>query len=214
MKKTAAGKGKGADHVAIVLDMSGSMSSVRAETISGFNEQLQATKKAATRKTLVTVCAFNEEVLFRAFEEPVKAVKLLTRDSYEPFASTAMYDAVGSTLEKLGDKESDTYLVVIISDGLENASRTFNAVKVAKMIRSRQKTARWTFAYMGSNQDLSQATDLGIFPGNVAMYSSSAAGTADAFATIARSTVVRAQGLAAGQTMTAAFYGSTGKTKI
>lgn len=151
-------------HVAIVLDRSGSMASCRAETINGFNEQVQKitgkTKTDGTADTtLITLVLFNHEVEFVHFVSPVDSLREITAEQYVPNGSTAMLDAVGLTLTRfereVEDDEQTRYLVIIITDGEENDSKEFTYERIAEMIQKRQQTGRWTFSYMGANQDLS-----------------------------------------------------------
>jgi uncharacterized protein YegL len=173
-------------HVALVLDRSGSMESARDETISGFNEYIQAIRETAEREELevrVTLTTFNHQVQIEYVDAPLSRLETLTRATYQPDGMTAMLDAVGETIERLtGAPEDDTFLVSIFSDGLENASERYTYKEIAERIQRLTETGRWTFTYLGANQDLSQVSrDLNIDPGNVAAYQASPAGTAQAW---------------------------------
>lgn len=199
-KEPATGKvAKGrVTHVAIVLDRSGSMEAVRDETISGFNEQVGKIRAKAAQsdaeKTFVTLVLFNDEVVFSKFAEPAEALAPIDRESYEPDRTTAMLDAVGFTLERFQDvvrDDDDTrYLVVVISDGAENDSHEYTYERIAEMIQKRQATGRWTFSYMGANQDLSVISErLSIPRSNLGTYVSSPGGTMIGFGSLSRSVI-------------------------
>jgi uncharacterized protein YegL len=182
-------------HIAIVLDQSGSMISVKDETINGFNEQVQTIKKTAENrdgKTTVSLVLFNDDVKFIVKMADPKVLKELTDKHYNPDYSTAMLDAIGATMlmfdKEVDDNENHRYLVIIISDGQENSSREFSYENIAKMINKRQNNGRWTFSYIGANQDLSQvAESMGIHKGNMMSYESTAIGSMTMFSSLSMS---------------------------
>ncbi len=170
--------------VAIVLDRSGSMEECREATISGFNEYVKEIRKTAREEGLnarVTLMTFNQEVTPVYFSAPLDRLQPIDERNYQPGGSTAMLDAVGETLDRLTKIEHHgkmRAMVCIISDGLENASRRYTRADVAERIQQLQGTDRWTFTYLGSNQDLTKvAADLGVPEANVARYASTAEGT-------------------------------------
>jgi len=174
------------EHVVIILDKSGSMGTVRDVTISGFNEQIQTLKSAAEEKNiLLTMYAFNHAVTKLFEEKPIGEVEELTRDDYVPAGMTAMLDAVGLAIDNmksyLDGNTEDCVLFVIMSDGEENNSKVQTWTSVAERIQERQGTKKWTFTYMGSNQDLSKIRETFHLPkDNVRSYVSDAAGTKSA----------------------------------
>lgn len=198
-------------HVAIILDKSGSMNSVRAETLSGFNEQVQTIKDSDKGLTKVTLTTFNSEVETHYFEEGIENLKELELEDYQPRGGTAMLDAVGKTLERLKeetdfeDTENHRYLILIMSDGWENASKEYTYESIAETIQELQESrGNWTFTYMGSNQDLSELSErLAIPKGNMSFYTSDAEGTLDAFRSMSVSTMSY---MAADSIKTGSFY--------
>lgn len=170
-------------YVAIVLDKSGSMSAVKKETIQGFNEQADTIINNADKggDTFVSLITFNDvpELLFD--KSPVNVLEHLNDTSYEPNGSTAMRDAVWDAIQNLEQTEvtdETAYLVIVISDGQENASRRTPSQNLADKITALQATGRWTFAYMGANQDLSEvAQEYNIPMNNVMVYNSTPTGT-------------------------------------
>jgi len=163
--------------IAVILDCSGSMEMIREETIGSFNEQVQVihdtteSEGAETcescghedgMETKVTLVTFNTSVHDpKLWRETPSEIQELTPEDYQPRGATALRDAVGTTISELEKipyaKDPDmSFLVIIISDGHENASTIWEQNKLARKIRALQKTKRWTFTYLGANQDLEQ----------------------------------------------------------
>ena len=151
------------NYVVFILDKSGSMSSLKNEVVGGFNQNVEEVKKNNKDKGMETKVCF---VTFSTFVdkpilwlEDVEKIEPLTNENYNPDGSTAMFDCIGTTIEELqrlpdANDESVSFLIVIISDGEENASRMYNSARIAELITACEKTNRWTFAYVGANQDL------------------------------------------------------------
>lgn len=148
-------------HIALVLDKSGSMMSCWESAISGFNAQMDVIEANASKggETTLTVVTFNGIVDILQKAVPANRIEKLTKESYVPNGSTAMRDGVWDAiaeLEKLDDGGKQTaFLVVTISDGMENASKRTSSEKLAEKIQQLELTGRWTFGYVGANQDLS-----------------------------------------------------------
>jgi len=170
--------------IAILLDSSGSMSYIQREAVDMFNEQVRAIKKGAaevdTKVSLVTFASNANPPLF--FNQDVASLKELDYNQYQPEGGTAMYDAIGQTIDSLkalpeADEENTSFLMVIISDGQENASKKFNAGQIAERVKSLQDGKRWTFSYLGANQDLTKVSQqLGFFAGNMVNFNASVPG--------------------------------------
>ncbi|GAC1332411.1 MAG: VWA domain-containing protein [Chloroflexota bacterium] len=188
--------GKQTQHVAIVLDRSGSMEECRDATISGFNEYVVSLRQAAAEdgaRIRVTLTTFNDQVEATHVRAPLDHLHRLTHATYVPNGCTAMLDAVGLTIDRLERTVKDTahkiFTVCIISDGYENASRRYTYPDIAQRIRRLTEAGNWTFTYLGSSQDLSQVSkQLAIAPGNMAVYSATDAGTRSAWQAHARAT--------------------------
>lgn len=166
-------------YVVIVLDRSGSMNKARAETVSGFNEQIQAIKEnVGNVETSVSLVTFGTGVNFEFFDAHLDSLKEMTLDDYHPNGLTALYDAVGMSIDRLKqlediNDENTSVLMVIISDGFENSSKEYTAETIKGMIMELQATNRWTFSYMGDIVDLTQITDLGFLVGNISTFTAS-----------------------------------------
>jgi len=143
-------------YIAIVLDKSGSMLDHKQTTISGFNEQVQTIKKNATNDTYVSLVLFNDSIEIPFFNSNVSSLNEMNEKTYNPDASTSLYDAVGKILDRFKketdwENENNIYLISIITDGEENSSKEYKNKQIAKMIKELQDTKRWTFTYLGPN---------------------------------------------------------------
>lgn len=186
--------------IAFVLDRSGSMSSMAAAAIDGFNHFLRAQQHAPGHARL-TLVLFDDEYLLPVDRLPVAEVLPLDHSSYRPRNSTALLDAIGRTIERLGANlaamaEPDrpgTVIVAILTDGLENASQQYTWRDVAERIRHQTAVYRWEFLFLGANQDaIATAAQLNIAPANAATYVADAIGTRSTGAALARkSTALR-----------------------
>jgi uncharacterized protein YegL len=201
-------------HVAIVLDRSGSMETCRDQTISGFNEYAQDIRKTAKKAGLdarLTLTVFNGEVRVPFFDAPLERLRPMSRKYYVPNGSTAMLDAVGQTIDRLEREGSQidapSVLVCVISDGQENSSTDFTYESVAELIQRLTATERWTFTYLGSNQDLSIVSEhLSIPLTNTSSYASTREGTADGWKRQSRATRRRMEGVSTGKSASQEFY--------
>lgn len=181
------------EHVLFVLDKSGSMEPIRKETLSGLNEQIQELKKTGREiKTFVSLVVFDSEVEFVRWEQPLEEFAELSEDEYKPGGMTAMLDGVGQGISRLknsiGESQDDvSFLVIIVSDGHENASKEYGWQEVANII-TEAKNKKWTITYMGANQDLSVVQKgLNIDAGNITIWSNTLAGTQTAYSNMSGS---------------------------
>ena len=172
-KKEEKKKSDGRAHIynLIIVDESGSMSHLREVTLSGINETIgtirNAQKEFAQTQvhtlTLVTFDSDSNRPAVRTMidNEPIANVKKF-RD-YMPNGCTPLYDAMGQSLTRLhtlikGDVDASA-VVTVLTDGLENASREWNAQSLRKLIEQ-LKQEGWSFSYMGSAHDVKEVTDL------------------------------------------------------
>lgn len=151
----------GYTHIVYILDCSGSMSINHGSVISGFNEFLDSQKNLPGECTM-TMVQFNTERIRHAVRSPIGEVRALNGLNYKPWGNTALHDAVVSTIDEVGlglsflpeEERPDKVLVVIHTDGEENASRTFNADDVRKRIQTQTDVYNWKFAFVGTNFDV------------------------------------------------------------
>lgn len=150
------------NYLMMVLDESSSMSSIKAQAISAFNEQVQTVRNSKGNLDVsVNLIKFASTASTVFTNQNVDSVQQLNGASYQPNGSTAMYDGVGAAVEFLKaqpdiNDPDVTVLMVIISDGEENCSRLWSAGRVAEELKTLQATNRWTVTYAGANQDLAK----------------------------------------------------------
>jgi uncharacterized protein YegL len=173
-----------------VLDKSGSMDSIRAATISGFNEfkNDQAREKG---RALITLTLFDTSFKTVAEATPIGDLKDLTPRTYAPSGMTALYDAIGHTMQLTDDyvaKHSpDQVLFVVMTDGEENSSREFDRERIFKLIEERQRDAAYEFIYLGANQDSYEVgSSMGIRGGRSLDYAATPAAAAATMQRISR----------------------------
>ena len=168
--------------VLIVLcqDQSGSMMSVRKQTIDGFNEYIGGLKKDTNGRYLMTLIQFAtsgaaiEKSWKMPFESlPIAEVPDLTEETYLPTGNTPLYDAVGAAIrssEKVANGRP--VLMVIQTDGQENASREWSYKAVRDLIEEKQKPGSlWTVVFMGADMDAwAVAQGLGVQMSNTVRY--------------------------------------------
>ena len=167
--------------ITIILDRSGSMHSVREATISGFDEFIIA-QKTKGQNAGITLVQFDD-----IYEKVWDGVHLATapsiRDFYEPRGTTALLDAIGRTINETGTRlaqlsecqRPNKVIMVIMTDGFENASREFSVDQISKMIRHQENKYNWNFVFLGANQDaIATAVNLGMRGGWAATYNDNA----------------------------------------
>jgi uncharacterized protein YegL len=174
---------------AIVLDASGSMNRVKSATTSGVNEWIEDQRRLTDTLMDVMLVQFNSQVRSTMTIVPISALSLLTPLSYEPQGNTALLDAVGTAIRQLDSYDADAYLVYIVTDGEENASREFTQEQIRTMVTEREARGTWSFVFLGANVDAwTSASALGMQRGNVAQYSPDAGSVAMSFSAVSHST--------------------------
>jgi hypothetical protein len=147
----------------LIVDRSGSMSDCIDATINGFNEQINRIRSIAMefpeQDIRIGYTIFNFSIDMPAVAQDLNTITPLSRSNYVPTGSTALYDAIGKTtlqLEAFTDHHSDlpvTYVVVVLTDGYENASQMFTLQNIRSMISRLEATGRWTFSFIGATLD-------------------------------------------------------------
>ena len=143
----------------IIIDESGSMQSIKKEAIDSVNETIQtirsAQKKHEEQEHFVSLVTFNDDVKTVHDCVPVSEVTELTSETYQPACCTALYDAMGLSVNALRKKVADVdkVLVTVVTDGYENASKEYSG-KAIKALVDELKVKGWVFAYIGANQDV------------------------------------------------------------
>ena len=161
---------KGLTQIVFVLDMSGSMSPLTMETIGGYNAMI-ADQKKEEGDALVTTVLFDHRYIMIHDGVNIKEVKDMTTAEYMPSGMTAMLDAVGMTINHVGQKlaampeweRPEKVLFTIITDGYENSSKEFDWPTIKNMIKHQREKYSWVFTFLGANIDTDKVSnDLGI----------------------------------------------------
>ena len=164
--------------VIFILDKSGSMSGQEDNTISSFNEYLEKEKKNKYTTNITTILFSNKYSILHD-RENVKDVKKLTKKDYYVGGCTALYDALGNTINNMEQKDTDKVLFIIITDGYENASREYKKEDIKKLIK---KHKDYEFIYIGADIDSYAAgNSIGICNDNIANFKKDRKGTAKLF---------------------------------
>ncbi len=157
----------------IILDESGSMTTIREQALSGANEALQSIREAQQENPddhqMISFVTFDSgagrpSVRTVIDAERIESVKDLAPDQYQPYGRTPLYDAMGVSITALKElvKEGDHVLVTVITDGFENSSLIYSAEMIKELVESLTSQG-WVFTYIGANQDSgSTAGGLGI----------------------------------------------------
>jgi hypothetical protein len=180
--------------IGVILDRSGSMRSVCEPTIQGFNEFLHTQQQQYDGgHALMSLTQFDNRYEVNFVGEPIENVPDLDTQSYVPRGTTALFDAIGRTIHEVeawtrAHQWQDRVLVLIVTDGLENASKEYSFEAVRVLIEQKEKDG-WNFAYMGANQDsYAVGGSLNIRADFTANYDATAAGTAMNYQRLASAT--------------------------
>lgn len=174
---------KGLTELIFILDRSGSMGGLEGDTIGGFNGMLGKQRKEEGKANVTTIL-FDDQIEIIHDRFPIDVVKPLTNDDYLVRGSTALLDAVGSTVKKVENVQkrlpeemrAENIIFVITTDGQENASREYSANMVKKMIKKDQEKG-WQFLFLGANMDAVEVADeIGICKTHAASYRPTSSG--------------------------------------
>jgi len=178
--------------VGVVLDRSGSMLPVADDTIGGFNSFIE-TQRAGDFDQVYVVTQFDHEYNVMQENVPLADVVALSRENYIPRGSTALLDALGRTISTLdailtADESINQALLVVITDGAENASKEFTRKQVFELISTREDSGNWAFNFLAANQDaIATGAQLGLRAASCMNYASTPEGTKKAFTRVTRS---------------------------
>lgn len=205
-------------HIVFLLDSSGSMSSIKDDTIGSFNEFLKS-QKALPEKATFTFALFNNYVKFEQTNIDLQLVEELNDSTFIPSGATALLDAIGEAVAEtdkylnelkatphdtnladyLEEKElPDRILFAILTDGFENSSKEYDKDQIADIITKKEKQTdiKWDFVYLGANQDaIQEAGKYGFAKGKSLTYAATGAGIDNTMTMFARKiTNLRATG--------------------
>lgn len=191
---------KNLTELVFILDRSGSMHGLESDTIGGFNSMLDKQRREPG-EALVSTVLFDDRIEVLHDRVKLREVPPMTEKEYCVRGATALLDAVGGAVSHIGaihryarpEDVPEHTLFVIITDGLENASRRYSARRVKELIRERKERNGWEFLFLGANIDaVETAGTLGIDPDRAANYCSDSEGTALNYEAVGRAvTAVR-----------------------
>ena len=147
--------------VVFIIDRSGSMRNLVDDTIGGFNSMIEQQKADTNGEVRVTTVLFDNfyEVLHDHVD--IKEIQPLTRFNYYARGTTALLDAVGKTIDSVGERLAATpeeerpgkVMFVITTDGKENASCSYTQAQIKEMIEHQKTKYSWVFMFLGANID-------------------------------------------------------------
>ncbi len=168
-----------------ILDRSGSMAGLEADTIGGFNAMVEKQKKGEGQVLVSAVLFSNDsEVLYDRV--PLERIEPMNEQQYQVGGCTALLDAIGGAVRHIGNvhkyaREEDRpgkTVFVITTDGMENASRRYTYEKVQQMVKHEQEKYGWEFLFLGANMDaISAARSFGIREDRAVRYRRDSKGT-------------------------------------
>ncbi|WP_017415835.1 vWA domain-containing protein [Clostridium tunisiense] len=176
---------KGLTELVFILDRSGSMSGLERDTIGGYNAMLEK-QKSEPGEVLITTVLFDDRYELLHDRINIRGIEPITDKEYFVRGSTALLDAVGKTINKIGnvqkhttkDERAEQVMFVITTDGMENASREFTYEKVRQMIENQKSKYGWEFIFLGANIDaISTAERFGISKDRATNYNADSEGT-------------------------------------
>lgn len=183
-------------HIVILLDRSGSMESIKSDTIGGFNRFLSEQQRVPGEATL-TLVQFDDELETLCRFRSLGQVSPLGPDTYVTRNCTALLDAMGKVIRTTGedlaflaeDQRPDRVLFVVITDGMENSSKEFKKDQIRQMIKLQEEKYNWKFVFLGANMDaVAEGGTIGVSVNSSMTFAPTAKGIRNVFATMSGST--------------------------
>lgn len=207
---------KGLTEMVFILDSSGSMCGLEADTMGGFNSMIER-QKNADGEALVSTVLFNDDMEVIHDRVDVRNVEPMTGSDYSTCGSTALLDAIGGAVHHIAnvhkyaraDDVPEHTVFIITTDGMENASHSYSADKVKQMIEHEKSKYGWEFIFLGANIDaVSTARSFGIDADRAVQYRPDSRGTRINFEAVgsAINSVRRGSGVSKGWSEQAANY--------
>jgi uncharacterized protein YegL len=210
--------------VVFVLDESGSMTEARAQTIDGLNEYVNGLKESdpAAAFTLImfddpaTIDATTAKVRVKLAGVKAEDVRTFGESDYKPRGLTPLLDAVGVAIRTTEDRlqeQKANVLCVILTDGLENASREYTRAQIRELIEQKTNDG-WSFLYLGANQDaFTVGKDMGIAEGNTMVFDSTQTGMSKTMRGVAQVTQTYVASASAGTATSRTWFDNSGQTE-
>lgn len=178
-----------------ILDRSGSMAGFEADTIGGFNSLIEK-QKEEPGEAYVTTVLFDDKYELLHDHVNIKDVPELTIKEYRPRGMTALLDAVGRTINSIGERLANTpederpsqVMIMITTDGYENASKEFKLDQVRQMIQHQQEKYSWLFMFLGADMNaVNEAKKIGIDTAYAKTYTKSTVGVSSVYESVSAS---------------------------
>ena len=182
--------------IVCILDMSGSMSNIIVKAREGFNQFLKK-QKESDNKIKFSLLFFDTEFFMPYKNISIKNVKKVTDKTYYARGGTALYDALGTSIDDYLDylgvtpknKRANKTLFVILTDGFENASKVYHKDLIKRMVTNMREEYNVNFIYLGANQDACfEAESMGIDKSNAFNYDATNDGITVAYSNISKAT--------------------------
>lgn len=176
---------KGLTELVFILDRSGSMSGLESDTIGGYNALLEKQKKDS-EECIITTVLFDDKYELLHDRINIKGIMPITEKEYYVRGSTALLDAIGRTINKIGnaqkhtaeEEQAEKVMFIITTDGMENASREYGYDKVRQIVERQKEKYGWEFIFLGANIDaVETAARFGIGADRAADYHADSEGT-------------------------------------
>ncbi len=177
---------KGLSEIVFILDKSGSMNGLEADTIGGYNSFLEKQKKVEGEAFVSTVL-FSDRSEVVHDRVPIGKIEAMNDSQYSVGGCTALLDAIGGAIHHIGnvhkyarDEDRPEHTIfVITTDGQENSSCEYSYEKIKKIITKKQEKYNWEFIFLGANMDaIAEAGKLGIQRDHAVRYECDGVGTA------------------------------------
>lgn len=210
--------------VAFVIDRSGSMSGLATAALKALNDNIKVLRdqsRSNGQKTFVSVVTFDTQIDFVRTAVDIELVKDVAYHEVTPRGATALYDAVGTAIENMSSPNAskvlleaydsvvydDSFLVITVTDGAENASKRYSGAKLSGEIKKLQQTDRWTFAFLvPPGEKRSLVAQLGVYEGNVVEWEATVKGVQTYSAANVAGTVSYVSARSHGINSTQTFY--------
>ena len=180
--------------VIFILDRSGSMAPLSADTVGGFNSTLNAMRETEG-DCVVTTVLFNNRTHTLHDRLPLESVPKMEPTDFLAVGNTALLDAIGKTVSHIStihryarpEDLPERTVFFITTDGMENASRSYEAEEVRQLISSKTEENNWEFHFLAANIDaVSTARHLGISRQFAKQFSADSVGVEKTYACMAR----------------------------
>ena len=185
---------KGLTEIVFILDRSGSMGGLEADTIGGYNSLIERQKKEEGEAYISTVL-FDDTCQVLHDRVPLQDVKPMTEEEYYVRGCTALLDAIGGAIHHIGnvhkyardEDRPEKTLFIITTDGMENASRRYTYKRVKHMVERQKEKFGWEFLFLGANIDaIAEAGRFGIRADRAVNFCCDSEGTAVNFAAVGK----------------------------